>query len=465
MIRGFDRLSKRRAQAARAFWYRSATRFRLRLYGLSGYPWATQRTPRLVFAVRVARWLMNCAAKERARSTERRSRQPRREPMRLQMATSHVAGRATRGTALRQTASVAKTLRISHRGASLRPAWPPAERRITARTTSRQMFAYRRVARSDRSIAFRHAIVAPRVVVKTRWLSRDRISREVEARFVERSARAVFVVSAMPRSVVANDARAWQSPRGAGHAVTQPARRRRELALPRRNDASRRRMAAIVRSPNRAHELTNRQLLNSFASLPKFRALRVHKNTSGSPIVRPRCSAPTGFSRMGYRLRRAGHSASLSFARRSERHSIAAVAGHTVRHAASSRRRTLIGRSVSSAREHTVVALARYESIAKPPMIVQRRSKLEATRAETTAKARQAQSAHYSHAGSWSNEERRSDNRSQRPPAIEEVRRILIPLLQETLFSERTMGRLANGVVSDIDRRDSVERYRKSGGR
>lgn len=465
MIRRFDRLSMRRAQAARAFWYRSATRFRLRLYGLSGYPWTMQRTPQLVFAVRVARWLMTCAVKERARSKERRSRQRRREPMRLQMATSHIAGRSTRGTALRQTASVAKTLRIFHRGASSRPARPLAERRITDRATSRQKFAYRRVARSDRSIAFRHATVAPRGVVKARWLSRDRISREVETRFVVRSAREVFVVGAMPRSVVANDARAWRSPRGAGHAVTQSARRRRELALPRRNDGSRRRMAAVVRSAYRAHQLANRKLLNSFAALPKFRAVRVHQSTSGSPIVRPRRPAPTGFAQMRYRLRRAGQTAGLSFARRSERHHIAAVAGRTVRHAASSRRRTLIRRSVSPAREHTVVALARYESIAKPPMIVQRRSESEGARAGTTGKAGQAQSTRYSRAGPWSSEESRPDNRSQRPPAVEEVRRILIPLLQETLFSERTMGRLANGVVSDIDRRDGVERYRKSGGR
>ncbi|MEJ8799752.1 hypothetical protein WKR88_26065 [Trinickia caryophylli] len=46
-----------------------------------------------------------------------------------------------------------------------------------------------------------------------------------------------------------------------------------------------------------------------------------------------------------------------------------------------------------------------------------------------------------------------------------EMHRILMPLLQETIFSEQTMGRLANGVMTQIDRRESAERYRKSGGR
>ncbi|KAA0089428.1 hypothetical protein CIW54_08205 [Paraburkholderia sp. T12-10] len=54
---------------------------------------------------------------------------------------------------------------------------------------------------------------------------------------------------------------------------------------------------------------------------------------------------------------------------------------------------------------------------------------------------------------------------SQRVPPVEEVRRILIPLLKETLFSEGTMGRLTEGVATGVERRHSVEHYRKTGGR
>jgi hypothetical protein len=54
---------------------------------------------------------------------------------------------------------------------------------------------------------------------------------------------------------------------------------------------------------------------------------------------------------------------------------------------------------------------------------------------------------------------------SQRVPPVEEVRRILIPLLKETLFTEGTMGRLTDGVVTGVERRHSVEHYRKTGGR
>ncbi|HEX7683705.1 MAG TPA: hypothetical protein VF446_09250 [Trinickia sp.] len=59
----------------------------------------------------------------------------------------------------------------------------------------------------------------------------------------------------------------------------------------------------------------------------------------------------------------------------------------------------------------------------------------------------------------------RGEARPQRAPAVEEVRRILIPLMEQALFSAGTMGRLTDGVISGVDRRDGVERYRKSGGR
>jgi hypothetical protein len=98
-------------------------------------------------------------------------------------------------------------------------------------------------------------------------------------------------------------------------------------------------------------------------------------------------------------------------------------------------------------------------------MIVRQRTESASSREQAAKEAPQAQAVHDARTGSASHQDDRSGNRSARAPAIEEVRRILIPLLQETLFSERTMGRLANGVVSDIDRRDSVERYRKTGGR
>jgi hypothetical protein len=98
-------------------------------------------------------------------------------------------------------------------------------------------------------------------------------------------------------------------------------------------------------------------------------------------------------------------------------------------------------------------------------MIVRQRIESASSREQAEKGARQAHTVDDSRTGAASHQDDRSENRSARPPAIEEVRRILIPLLQETLFSERTMGRLANGVVSDIDRRDSVERYRKTGGR
>lgn len=98
-------------------------------------------------------------------------------------------------------------------------------------------------------------------------------------------------------------------------------------------------------------------------------------------------------------------------------------------------------------------------------MIMRQRTDPQRSREQATVGVRNAQPTQDSRTRLASHESDGSRDRSPRPPAAEEIRRILIPLLQETLFSERTMGRLANGVVSEVDRRDSVEQYRKTGGR
>lgn len=494
MIRAFSRLSMRRAQAARAFGRRSAARFRLRLYAPSGYPWPTQRSPKFVFAVLLARWLTNRTVKERALSAERRSRQPRREAMRRQLTASHTAGRSKRSTPQRHTSLAAKTLRVPARAISARSARPLAERRIADHATSRGAIAYRRVAPSDRAIASWRATVAPREVVKTRWLGRDRISREVETRFIERSARAVFVAVAAPRSGVRNDGRVWRSPQRAIHVMTQSARRRRESAVPHRADASRRRVAMIARSAHRAHTLTNRRSVNAFVSssrsgprhnerrradrgkreatrlliherVLKLKPVQIHRIALGARIARAMSAPRTDLVRAQNRRGRADISALRFSPRRIGGPHIAAVSRPPVHRHASPQRRFLAEQSVSSPQDRAVVTLARYESVVRPAMIVRQRIESASSREQAEKGARQAHTVDDSRTGAASYQDDRSDNRPARPPAIEEVRRILIPLLQETLFSERTMGRLANGVVSDIDRRDSVERYRKTGGR
>jgi hypothetical protein len=464
MMRTFGRLSMTRAQAARAFGRRSAARFRLPLYALSRYPWPTQRSPRFVFVVLLARWLTNKAAKEKALSAGRRSSPRRREAMRRQAAGLHIAGRSTRSTMRRQTSRIAKTLRVSARVAPATPARLLSERRITARATARRTIAYRRVAPSYPAIALQGATVPSREVVKRRWLRRDRVWRQVETRFVERTARAMFVAIAPPPSRATNEVRAWRSPRSAAHVVMQSARRRREAA-PRRADASRRRVAMIARSTHRSHMLTNLRSVKSLVLSSTLRPVQPHRTASDAGIVGATHAARDVFERPKYRLKRTDRTTAASFARYSGR-LVAAAGTHDIVHRAeSSRRRLLIKRSGSTVRERTLAIPARYESVARPTMIVRQRIEPAGSRQDTTAGTRQAQSSQRSRGGSWSHQDGRSDNRSPRPPAVEEVRRILIPLLQETLFSERTMGRLANGVASDIDRRDSVERYRKTGGR
>jgi hypothetical protein len=56
-------------------------------------------------------------------------------------------------------------------------------------------------------------------------------------------------------------------------------------------------------------------------------------------------------------------------------------------------------------------------------------------------------------------------NGAQSEPTIAQTRRLLLPLVQETVFSERAISRLASGVMARLDRNDNAEAYRKSGGR
>lgn len=493
MMRSFDRVSMTRAQAARAFWRRSAARFRLRLYGLPGYPWPTQRSPKLVFAVLVARWLTNYAAKERAKSAGRLSNQPRREAIRRQSAVSYIAGRSTRGAVRQQALSIAKTLRMPARVAPGNPVRAIVERRVPYLTTSRRTIAHGRVALPDRAIAYQRAAAAPGEFVKTRWPGRDRISSEVGTRFVERSSRTVFVTTAAPRPATTNDACAWRSPRLAARVMVQSDRRSREAAVPRRVDASRSRAAVSARSMYRAHRSTNRRTVDSFASSSRsvhryseprgddsrkgrarqlpfhdrvltLRPVHIHRIASAAPIVCATQGPRAALARPQYRWGRTDLSALRFLPRHSDAQPAAAVVRRTVRRAASTPRRFLTERSISL-RAHAVVALASYDLAARPAMIVQHGTESTSSREQATTGARQAHTTKDSRARPASHESDRSDNRSPRPPAAEEVRRILIPLLQETLFSERIMGRLANGVVSEADRRDNVERYRKSGGR
>ena len=493
MMRTFGRLSMTRAQTARAFWRRSAARFRVRLYGLSGYPWPTQRSPKFVFAVSLASWLTNRTAKKRALSAERRSRQPRREPMSRQSAALHVAGGSTRNTVRGQASSTAKTLRESARVAPRKPAQPIAAKRIAVPTTSRRITVYGRVIRPDRSIAFRRAAMVAREVVKTRWLGGERIWREVQTRFVERGARSMSAAIAARRSAGTNDARAWRTPRRAAHIAMRSARRRREAAVHRRVDASRRRVAMIVRSAYRAHTLTNRRSAKSFVSSSRrahrdcgrpgansrtsqvrelpirdrifiLRRFQIHRMASAARIVRATQAPRADLARPQYRWRRTDVGALRFFSRRSDRQPATAAARRYVHRAASSPRRFL-AESLSSPRDYAVATLARYESAARPAMIMRQRTDPQRSREQATVGVRNAQPTQDSRTRLASHESDGSRDRSPRPPAAEEIRRILIPLLQETLFSERTMGRLANGVVSEVDRRDSVEQYRKTGGR
>lgn len=62
-------------------------------------------------------------------------------------------------------------------------------------------------------------------------------------------------------------------------------------------------------------------------------------------------------------------------------------------------------------------------------------------------------------------QEEPAHNGSPSEPIITAARRLLLPLVQETVFSERAISRLASGVMARLDRSESAEAYRKSGAR
>jgi hypothetical protein len=90
---------------------------------------------------------------------------------------------------------------------------------------------------------------------------------------------------------------------------------------------------------------------------------------------------------------------------------------------------------------------------------------LDDSRAARTAHANPVDAAARSQSESAWHVRGRPDQRGGNEPTMAAARGILLPLLQEVLWSDATTGRLASGVMTELDRRDSAEQYRKSGGR
>ncbi|PMS11358.1 hypothetical protein C0Z17_14525 [Trinickia caryophylli] len=113
-----------------------------------------------------------------------------------------------------------------------------------------------------------------------------------------------------------------------------------------------------------------------------------------------------------------------------------------------------------------LAALAAYGVAAEPVQrILRRRAAHEERAGQANAAARPMRAIHEPRPASIADRDEPIRETIRMAADAAEMHRILMPLLQETIFSEQTMGRLANGVMTQIDRRESAERYRKSGGR
>ncbi len=517
------RLPLFRVHAAWAYWRRSNARPRWRSYGLSRYPWPLQLAPRFVFAVFPARRPLHQAMWGRTQSAGRRrmntTLQRRAEASKLARAPRLAEGPG-RGTALVRKGGRAAAV------AAQRVRKPPQAFR--ARRTTRFARAPGALERARARMRAPQAAVAtsPRRA-RLRDFG-DRLSSHSGARFVAQDRRAApGRAPARSRQILmrgAADPRARgrsgdPTARLLGHAQ----QRRSAAAMERRTEEAQRRPMVSAPRSYRFDRLRNRRAFDSVVSLlravprrskgervvdsarsatrrsirecvlmifrrdravateaVRFRRDRFVANGSVRPNraavipavkrARDRASPRVAtFANASHAVRaiaaRVAGTTRTSLGR--ERRTVVAFAQRLVRRTASSRRQRFIFARQRPQRYRSAFGGARHrgEHIAEPSPLVLRQHAGSARSADRQRAApRQAFVVR---------EPRRAIPASSNEPApqpqsvpvIEEVRRILIPLLQDTLFSQGTMGRLADGVLTEAGRRDSAEQYRKSGGR
>ncbi len=444
---------------------------------LSRYPWPRQFAPRFVFAL-PTRWRTHRAAQERARcygGPVLRSVSSRREavikvvrmaasmgrfPARSKQMSIHATTVQVIASALAtprvfrivrvQTVSDDQRLaRASDRavrdglglarmsmGQAPRIAQMPRDRIPAREIVEATIRAYSRVRRiseysvDSRTGAVRVSIGRLRRIssVPDLHLSRGRTRASQVARQVERRG---LTVTARLRTVAQNR-QAWRDLRSL------------DRSIPSDHNSERRRFYARL---HRAGERSNRERVRIF-DLP-----RIDMHASTARVACVRFAAHAAMSR----------SPSLgSMLRRIDRNDIAAL----VRIPAA---RSLSFVAVPLRRMRRPSDVLTSSESPRPPatarLILQRRAMAAASPRQRTAAARHAYPMSDTHRSSLPREDEQARDHPLNELAIAAARRILIPLVQEALFSERTIGGLASGVATAIDRRDRSEQYRKSGGR
>jgi hypothetical protein len=507
MLRNWKRISLFRSRAGRGFWRRAHARLLLRTHSLSSYPWPMQFKPRLVFAVLLTRGQRSRAMQERAKAAVRRrgheapqrqspvtrkadmprlaqGSQPKAAPAQKSTSASTRATvravKAPQVLAARPAPGATTAVRATPRArASARATRPmlaaPALRarrdsfrRPPRRRTSTRFVAQRVFAAVDSTPVVRHAVMREAPVRHTAVTAQ---TMQPAARFRARqvsvaSAHRNFV-SVIERHVHLHHRRpARDAARGGG---IDGVRSRR----PRTPSPSSSRKAFLVRRSERASVSARppssgvlRERVVTVGSVRSCRPAPTAVVTSAPRSVRSVAQPSTAVARSV----RTGVTSPMGIGQRSRRthgRAAAALAHSRIRHGASARhQRFVFARERLPQRRSGLGRLPRREYPADgPSLVLRQRAGTAGLREQQRAAPRQAFVVRESRRAIPPGPSEPSTTGPQPAPVVEEVRRILIPLLQETLFSQGTMGRLASGVVTEVDRRDSAEQYRKSGGR
>lgn len=488
MLRTFESLLMSRAHATPAFWRSTGVRFCRRLHGLSRYPWPTQWRPRFVFAVLPERWRTDRVWAERAPFSERTPLREARQREAVASKRSLVAVAASPGKALGVRAmSMPPRARAPSRaarpatGLALAHVMSVGERpsRENERTVMRRVGVARAPMDAPREMAAVRGVRAQ--PQRARFVTQVPAARSfprLERPFERRGARQARVargrVVSPRRGMAQSVVRAWRHRRHE-QADSMAATARQAMGAARLHiGVSDEKSSTVAQGRHRRHGLQSDVMPRRKAHGNDGHPRRIGgtaRTLPASPRKRIRSFKLTRYdaNEVSLRVRRAGREGPAIVAkllpgrrslRRSDRIAVAAIVRRTVRRGVSQRRRVSIAAHSRQVWRDTGI---RTSSPAR--MIWRQPTAMAGSSNPATAASTHANGVHDSYGWPKSSQAVRSGDGTSSESTIAAARRIMVPLVEETLFSARTIAQLARDVVMQIDRRDSVELYRKSGGR
>jgi hypothetical protein len=494
------RLSIMRTRVALEFWRKVQARHRVVIGGLPLYPWPMQFAPRFVFAALSSRWLARGAIQESGRFA---FRQPQRDvprkhsSVRAAMSRTNVRARFAANPAVRAAAPLGDrgVVRSGKRDSDARA---EVVRACTRSPTGLRSLSDLRANRLRVSFAERAGLVPPdrRSMTMSEGSSlqgkRDRARVEVG---VPRSTRTA------PHSLVSRDR--TPGARLVGRAISASSigiiRQRSGKSMDRfgkiedspfRHVGAGKQQTRVTHTPSRGERrhsdvhpdsarlrTTNRGQVREVTRTNLLSQARHQLNAPGhrtrsAAFDRHRQARDLTLTNQGFRSQRvANPRASRTRHAVFGLHSIKAWQPSGPRSPqrtdgrATPRQLRLSARGARWQRYH-VVRVADSPRVADPVRrVLRQRTPPDHLHQERTVAARQVHIMRDAPRPTASKEAERADAPANNELPVAAARRVLLPLLQEALSSERTTGRLKSGVMTELSRRDRAEQYRKTGGR